>query len=327
MPTPLISVIAAARNAGDAIAELVRRMEAQTLPRGSFEVVIADDGSTDGSTASLATDDEWVRVLDGPPLNAYAARNRAVAATRAPLIASCDADCLPEPEWLEAGLAGFDTADIVAGLIRFVVPRHRTVWTLLDIDTFLDQEHIVRSGGAVTANLFFRRDYFDLVEGFDDTLPNGGDQEFVRRCVAAGARLELSDSAVVWHPSRDTAGLYLGKLWNVHRRFAEREGREGRRPYATRIRWWLPVLPTLRARRRLHRALGLNRRRLRDNSITATAKEQLLGALLLYGFLPYFVGLAQMVGWRESRLRVQDRRLLGLRKRSAASVRRGSPRP
>lgn len=55
-----------------------------------------------------------------------AARNRAARAARASNLAFTDADCLPEPDWLENGLIELESADLVAGEIRSIVP-HPTV--------------------------------------------------------------------------------------------------------------------------------------------------------------------------------------------------------
>src|SRR4051812_34525783 len=110
----LVTVIAPVRNEAESIRVLIARLADQTLGSERFEVVGADDGSTDGSALALGVAGLNVHVAHGPPLNAYAARNRAVLTSRAPTIASCDADCAPEPAWLEAGLRALSTADIVA---------------------------------------------------------------------------------------------------------------------------------------------------------------------------------------------------------------------
>src|SRR4051812_39855832 len=111
---PQVSVIVPVRNGGSDLRELLEKLSAQTLPRERFEVVVGDDGSTDGSAAGL-DDGTWVRVVPGPPLNSYAARNRAVHASRGAVLAFCDADCRPEPEWLEEGVRALESMDVAAG--------------------------------------------------------------------------------------------------------------------------------------------------------------------------------------------------------------------
>jgi glycosyltransferase involved in cell wall biosynthesis len=297
---PLLSVIVPVRDGGAAVGELVAALEAQTLARKRFEVVIADDGSTDRATDGVSTEDGWLRVLPGPPVNPYAARKRAVREARGRVLAFCDADCRPEPRWLEEGLSALQDAEVVAGLVRFA-PIRRTIWTLLDMEMFLDQERTVRSGRAVTANLFVRRDIYDRLGGFDDSLANGGDQEFVSRCVAAGARLVFARAAVVLHPPRDTASALLGKIWTVNRRHGTRVSRAGGRPDGLTLRAWVPFVQVIRSRRRASRSLLLDRHRLRDSDVTPTPWEDALALPLIYLVLPYLGRTAQILGWQDAR--------------------------
>lgn len=304
----MVSVIVPVRNGGADVSRLVSALERQTLARARFEVLVADDGSTDGATDAISTDDGWLRVLPGPPLNPYAARNRAVREARGRVLAFCDADCRPEPDWLEAGLAALEDADVVAGLVRFEAAR-RTIWALLDMETFLDQERTVPSGRAVTANLFLRRELFDRLEGFDGSLANGGDQEFVSRSVTAGARLVFAREATVLHPARESARELLGKLWTVSRRQGTRVARAGVRPDGLTLRAWVPFVQVVRSRRRAGRSLVLDRHRLRDSGIEPSRLEDALALPLIYVVLPYLSRAAQVLGWwDERRSRRRDER-------------------
>jgi glycosyltransferase involved in cell wall biosynthesis len=276
---------------------LLDALGAQTLDRNHFEVLLADDGSTDGSTEGLDGADGWLQVLPGPPVNPYAARNRAAAHARGDVLAFCDIDCRPDETWLEHGIEALQDADLVAGMIRFVPPPRLTTWSLVDMDTFLDQERIVRSGGAVTANLFVGRTLFEEVGGFDGTLSNGGDQEFVRRCVAGGARLTFVPDAVVEHPTRDGPRELLRKLWLVNRRHAARESRAGRRPGRLTFRTLVPVVQQVRSRHRSGRPLGLDPRRLRESGVTPTFWDHARAAPVIYLVMPYLATAAQAAGW------------------------------
>jgi glycosyltransferase involved in cell wall biosynthesis len=297
----LASVIVPVRNGGRDVRELLESLAAQTLPRDRFEVVVGDDGSTDGTCDGLAREDGLVRIAAGPPLNSYAARNRAVRAARGPVLAFCDADCRPEPEWLENGLAALERADLVAGRIRFALPERRTVWTLLDIDGSKDHERQVRNGTAETANLFVRRELYDRVGGFDDSLPEHGDFDFVSRCVAGGARLVYDAHAVVWHPVRTRARAFLRALWIYNRWYAAREARANRRPDALRLRAWIPFVVTIRARRRFNRSLGPDARWLGANGVRPGRVETLRALPLMYLVVPYLRAAAQLRGWWDGR--------------------------
>ena len=296
-----VSVIVPVRNGRDDLMRLIEALGRQTLPRESFEVVIGDDGSTDGSTDGLATDDGWIRVEPGPPINSYGARNRAARKSRAAVLAFCDADCMPEPEWLERGLSALESTDIAAGRIRFVVSDPRTIWTLLDMEAAKDHEREVERGTAETANLFLRRELYDRVDGFDDSIPEHGDFDFVQRCVAAGAALSYAPEAIVWHPTRDRAKSFLRAIWIYNRWYAAREARAGRTPEGLRLRSWVPLVQPIRARRRWRLSFGPDRRWLGANGVSPNRREYITALPLIYVFLPYYSGVAQARGWFDGR--------------------------
>jgi len=310
---PHVSVIVPVRNGRDDLRKLISALSTQTMSVKEFELVIADDGSTDGSTEGLETQHTWIRVEPGLPRNSYAARNRAVRAARGSVLAFCDADCQPEPEWLERGLAALEAADLVAGRIRFDVPQRRTVWTLLDMDSSKDHEREVRNGTAETANLFLRRDLFRQVGGFEEEIPEYGDFDFVARSVANGAKLIFASDAVVWHPTRDRAKPFLRAQWIYSRGYAAKESRSGRIPAGIRLRAWVPVFQTLRARRWWGRSYGPDRKWLGENGVSPTRVETLKALPLIYVVMPYLRACAQVLGWYDGRrLRPGRRGLEGI---------------
>jgi glycosyltransferase involved in cell wall biosynthesis len=299
---PLASVVVPVRNGRDSLAELVSALMAQTLGRECFEVIVADDGSTDGGTDGLASPDGWLRVLPGAARNSYAARNRAARSARAPVLAFCDVDCRPDPRWLELGLHALESADLVAGMVTFQPPPRLTIWAVLDMDTHLDQREMVRKNAATTANLFVRGDVFERAGGFDESIPSGGDADLAQRCVADGARLVAAADAIVSHPARSTAREYLKKIWRIHRSFGERTARARRRAGSrltgdsrptdgrARVRGWLtnvPILGPIARHRAAGREVGLNHRRLTESGVTPPLRLELCALLARYGLVFY----------------------------------------
>ena len=107
---PLVSVVTPARNAAATLAATIASVAAQTLP--DWELLVADDGSTDGTAdiaAGWAARDPRVRPLPGPaggsPSGAAAARNRAIRAARGRHVAFLDADDRWRPEKLARQVA------------------------------------------------------------------------------------------------------------------------------------------------------------------------------------------------------------------------------
>jgi teichuronic acid biosynthesis glycosyltransferase TuaG len=99
---PAVSVVTPVRNAEATLAETVASVQAQTF--ADWEMLLVDDGSTDGSrelAERLAAADRRLRVLaQGVNTGAAAARNRAIREARGRFIAFLDADDLWRPEKL-----------------------------------------------------------------------------------------------------------------------------------------------------------------------------------------------------------------------------------
>jgi len=303
----LVSVVVPSRNEGTNIRRLIGGLEAQSIDREQFELIIADDGSSDGSTEGIERDG-WLRVVHAEGQGPYVARNLGARVARGSFLAFTDADCLPEPSWLERGLAALEDSDLVAGLIRLKQPARRTIWALLDVDLHLDQKRTVREGHATTANLFARRELFERLGGFEERRRSGGDYDFVHRSVASGARLGTAWDAVVWHSPREERRTFLAKIWRINAECARIETIDGRRPPRLRLRSWIPVIETLCGRLRFRRTIGLDRARLSGEGLAPVLAERLIALPLLYLLVPYYANAAQFKGWlvgrRQRRLSV-----------------------
>jgi glycosyltransferase involved in cell wall biosynthesis len=165
-PPPRVSVIVPVRDRRVLLRRTLDALAAQTIT--DHEVIVVDDGSSDGSDREAEADaarGRPVRLVRNGGSGAVAARTTGVALARADVLAFTDSDCLPDPDWLGAGLAVIDGgADVVQGLTRPVRPPRpleRTVWSTVDDGLF------------ATCNVFYRRQAFDAAGGFD---ANAGDR-------------------------------------------------------------------------------------------------------------------------------------------------------
>lgn len=294
---PTVSVVVPARNCRADLERLLAALSRQTVATDRFEVIVADDGSTEGIPFDLQTADGRVRVSAGPRQSSYAARNRGARLAHAPVLAFLDADCVPAPDWLEQGLQAIDEADLVGGEIRLRAPKRATVWTLASLDSFHNQRAAIRSANGMGGNFFVRRELFERLRGFDETFPSGGDFDFAQRADASGARLRFAPTAVVWHPTFDSARALLWRIWFVGRWRGARLAKTGRRPYPLRLRWWIPIVPTWRARRRLDQPTLLDSPRLAEAALRPRLWDAARALAVVYVLIPYLSGVAQLVGW------------------------------
>ncbi len=108
MTTLRISVVVPTYNRLDTLRHVVPSLVAQDLPRGEFEVVVADSNSTDGTAeylAEVAREHPFVRHLPGPYSGRASARNAGIEAAQAPIVMFTDADIIASPDLLSRHLA------------------------------------------------------------------------------------------------------------------------------------------------------------------------------------------------------------------------------
>lgn len=118
MSTASISVVIPVYNAELYLAEAVQSILAQTLPVA--EIILVDDGSTDGSAAVAQKFAPPVRLLSQPNAGAGAARNRGVQTAQGDLIAFLDADDLWTPDKLarQTQALAEGQADMIFGAVQ-----------------------------------------------------------------------------------------------------------------------------------------------------------------------------------------------------------------
>src|SRR4051794_32650183 len=105
--TPAISVILPVHNRADVLGRAIQSVLDQHLK--DFELMVVDDGSTDGSVAvGKSFADPRIRIIElGENRGGNAARNAGMRAAGAPLIAFLDSDDTYLPEKLETVVAEF----------------------------------------------------------------------------------------------------------------------------------------------------------------------------------------------------------------------------
>lgn len=189
---PRVSVILPVRNRRRLLRSTLDALAAQTL--SDHEVVVIDDGSTDGAGEEAEADaglGRPVRLLSSGGAGAVAARRIGVGEARGEFLAFTDSDCLPEPRWLEAGVAALEAGlDVVQGA---TYPARSLAWP--ERSMYVGDE----DGLYATCNVFYQRQAFELGGGFD---PTAGDRLGFR----PGSRLRGTgfgeDTLVGWRVRR-----------------------------------------------------------------------------------------------------------------------------
>ncbi len=286
---PDVSVIVAARNAEGSIAVVLDALERQTTARSSFETIVVDDGSEDG-TAREAEARPRVTVLRAPGhVGLPAARNIGIGEASAPLLAFTDHDCAPEPDWIERGLARFagdPDLSILACRVEIPLPADSSVAELLDAVRHFDSEAYVDHGFAAGGSMWARRQDVVRVGGLNERLAAYGHEDFelCRLLTSSGAKLVYAPEVALVHPPRTSLRQLASKCYRLGRGLAplrrNARGPGPGRPLLLRP-WHLLPNPRLRRMERLTR---------RGIEVGALLRIRLLAAQYLFCDLPYFAG-------------------------------------
>lgn len=211
---PRVSVVIPTYNRAALCARAVRSALAQTLK--DVEVIVVDDGSTDGTRERLASEfGSAVRVLCQSNAGVSAARNAGVRAARAPLIAFLDSDDTWHVDKLEAQVAWLDShPDFALVLCDLAIVRtdgslagtlSRRSRLPRDGDILAD---VLRAPALVPSTVLVRKRAFEEVGGFDADLRTAEDVDLHLR-IAARHKIGLLDRPLVTILQGDGSGLSM----------------------------------------------------------------------------------------------------------------------
>ncbi|MBV7330516.1 glycosyltransferase [Chloroflexi bacterium TSY] len=248
MSKPDFSIIIPIYNDVDLIENCLSALSQQTVELDRYEIIVVDDGSTDGTTERIvrwANEHPETQLTLSRQENAgpASARNHGVSLSRGEILLFTDSDCVPESHWIESisaciyqdlnkyGQNSLDKAlmpplpllesvyaeDLVVGC-KGTYATHQTRLVALFVQAEYEERYARMSGLPQidfidTYSAAYRRDVFCQNKGFDTQLQIAEDQEFSFRLASQGYRLLFVPNARVYHHHPDT----IAKYW--HRKF------------------------------------------------------------------------------------------------------------
>ncbi|MEI2749081.1 MAG: glycosyltransferase [Ferruginibacter sp.] len=195
---PRISVIIPARNEAGHLPGLLKALVAQTYPPESFEIIVVDDHSTDGTATIVHNfyelygskyEIKLVSLKDhlgGTSINSYKKKaiETAIGLCSGSLLVNTDADCTMGPQWLETIARCYmqEQPEMIVMPVN-IAPAKKLIEIFQSLD-FMTLQGI--TGAAVEqnlhsmcngANLAYTRKSFEAVEGFRgvDHIASGDD--------------------------------------------------------------------------------------------------------------------------------------------------------
>jgi glycosyltransferase involved in cell wall biosynthesis len=238
---PAVSVVLPTFERRALVAEAVGSALAQSL--ADLEVVVVDDGSTDGTAEDLReryAGDTRLRILSQPNGGTASARNHGLQAARAPWIAFLDSDDLWQPGYLASQLAALcesPWADLVVGDVAYR-NQERDAASLFADPQFLPPvclQSMCGGAWALPSAIVVRSEVARAV-GFSPKYEIVEDTDFLFRFHLRGHHLILNaDRLAVWRrpagegaaaktDARIQAEIEMAALLTAHRHLIEDPG-------------------------------------------------------------------------------------------------------
>ncbi len=227
---PLVSVLIPAYDVEEYVAAAIESALDQTYPH--VEVVVVNDGSTDGTAAAIAPYRDRITYVDQANRGLAGARNEAIRASSGSLLALLDADDLWLPDRLEhcvtvleqepdVGLVTSDAFLIEDGVRT---ERHcygdRRVYPFPGPDD--DQLEIIALRNFLFVSVVFRRELVDRFGGFDESLARAEDYELWTRLLLTGTRAAYVPAALGYYRRRSDSLSASPEQWDAHLTVLER---------------------------------------------------------------------------------------------------------
>lgn len=231
MSAPRISVVIPSHNAAATLGDLLADLENQSLAPEDYEVLVVDDGSSDG-TADLAEGFAPARCLRQPQSGPGIARNLGVSHSRAPVVLFLDSDLRAPRDLLAAHLefhAGHPEVHAVGGAVLAARPMRLFSWEMADhlsswFNAHPDSGNPLGRDYLPSLNFSIKRDYvlgelgLSWISGLEHT---GEDVVFCSQLRGGGGKLCFLPSAVVRHRDRQDFKGYWRHMhnWGYHAPF------------------------------------------------------------------------------------------------------------
>ncbi|MDD2851537.1 MAG: glycosyltransferase [Desulfuromonadaceae bacterium] len=215
---PSAVVIVPVLNGEQTLSACLQALQTQTYP-GAVQLVVINDGSTD-RTSEVARSFSGVMVIDQKNQGRAAARNRGILESAGDVLAFTDADCIPNPDWLNMlvrRLREHKRRGIVGGAV--VIPPGANIWQRLDHQAWAHSTGPDSPAGptlfASTASMCLWREVFTVVGGFDFRLRGSEDSDLAFRVHCAGYENFFEPAAVIEHcHPRTTLASFLRQRYN-----------------------------------------------------------------------------------------------------------------
>ncbi len=218
MSSSFVTVIVPCRNERRFIERCLASIVATGYPADRMEILVvdgmSDDGTRDIIAASIARDTR-ISMLDNPARTSPAAMNIGIKRARGDVILRMDAHCEYPPDYIPALVSALETTGAAnVGGVTAVVPAADTpvakaiAIALSHVAGMGDSHFRIGAKEAKWVDTVpfgcWKRETFERVGLFDESLPRNQDDEFNMRLSRSGGRILLLPTVVTRYFGRET---------------------------------------------------------------------------------------------------------------------------
>ena len=223
----MITIITPSYNRSDELKYLLESLENQKIDHNFFELIISDDGSTDGTKELIK---KWkrkasfnIKYISQMNKGPGSARNHGLKNSNGELIVFIDSDCEAHPEWLKIIMENYkkDNFDACGG-----PDSSKDDFTILQKSIDYSMTSFLTTGGMRghsekmiakfyprTHNMAIKKAIYDQIGGFG-SLRHGQDIEYSNRIRKSGARIKFIKDAIVYHRRRSSLKQFYKQVFN-----------------------------------------------------------------------------------------------------------------
>jgi glycosyltransferase involved in cell wall biosynthesis len=213
----VVSVVVPTYNRKESLRKCLDSIFMQSYTR-DIEVLVVDDGSTDGTRELLeqyAMSNPRLRFFRQDNRGPSASRNKGIENARGDILCFTDDDCRVSEDWISKLVVGFKDEKIggVGGKIQTHKPT-TLIQRYVEDSRLLNQEKFKSTNFLITGNVAYKRNVLLEAGGFDVLLNACEDLDLSIRVQFLGYHLGYVDDAVVYHMFDPTLSMLF---WQQYR--------------------------------------------------------------------------------------------------------------
>ncbi len=216
-----VSIIIPTYNEKEKLINCINSIYNQSYPNNLIEVIVIDDGSTDGTKNYLKYNFKKVLLIEKQNTGAYDSRNRGINIATGDILAFTDSDCVADKNWINNIVKNIkDSKNIIAG--GKIVHKNNFIQKVIGISDFGEyQDDKIKNINAIpTANLAASKIIFDKYR-FDQSLKSSGDRLFSWKLFKDGFKLIYFPDIIIFHDPSIKLSRFFERKYRYGKSFIE----------------------------------------------------------------------------------------------------------